>query len=258
MERPVKIAISGKGGVGKTTIAALVCKAFQEKGYRVLAVDADPAMGLASALGFPPTIPLTPLADMKELIAERTGVMPGSPAPFFTLNPHVADLPETLCKEHNGIKLLVMGSVRQGGGGCLCPEGALLRALVQHLLLSHNEAIIMDMEAGLEHLGRSTAQAVDRMLIVVEPGRRSIDTALNIKRLAADIKINRTGLIANKVRNDTDRQFVTAAAEGWEPLAVFPFDATLLQADMMRLPPWQFSPTSLEIARALADMCDVP
>jgi len=253
-ERGIKIAVSGKGGVGKTTLAALLCRALCDRGYRVLAVDADPAGGLGAALGFPDDKIPTPLSEMQELIAERTGVKPGNSGALFKLNPQVADLPETLCREHNGLRLLVMGTVQQGGGGCLCPEGALLRALVQHLFLYRHEAIVMDMEAGLEHLGRATAQAVDQLLIVVEPGQRSIDTAKKIQKLAADIGLASVSLIANKLRHDADRQFITTALEGCELRGLVPFDERLLTADMCRKPPWELSQSSLETARVIADI----
>lgn len=253
MGEAVKIAVSGKGGVGKTTIAALLCRAMQERGYRVLAVDADPAGGLGSALGLSEEELPIPLSEMKDLIAERTGVRPGSQGTLFTLNPRVDDLPEKISRELGGIRVLAMGTVKKGGGGCLCPEATLLRALVQHLFLQRNEAVIMDMEAGLEHLGRATAEAVDRLLVVVEPGMRSIDTALRIKRLAADIHITRISIAANKIRNDDDRHFIAEAITECDIAVYFPYDERLLQADMKRLPPWKLSPSALDVARAFAD-----
>lgn len=253
MDSGIKIAISGKGGVGKTTLAALLCKAFREKGYSVLAVDADPASGLPAALGFSESETPAPITALKDLIAERTGVQPGSIGPLFTLNPRVDDLPEKLCAEHDGIRLLIMGTVQRGGAGCLCPEGALLRALVQHLILYRREAVIMDMEAGLEHLGRATAQAVHRLLVVVEPGMRSIETARTILRLAADIHLRPPGLIANKLRSEDDRRFIEEALQGRTIVGQLLFDDELLTADMRRLPPWVASPASLATARGIAD-----
>lgn len=253
MGKAVKIAVSGKGGVGKTTIAVLLCRALQERGYKVLAVDADPAGGLGSALGISEEELPIPISEMKDLIAERTGTQPGSSGTLFTLNPRVDDLPERLCRDIDGLKVLVMGTVQKGGGGCLCPEGALIRALVQHLFLQRNEAVVMDMEAGLEHLGRATAEAVDRLLIVVEPGMRSIETAMKIQRLAADIHIPRINIVANKIRNDDDLQFITGAATGCEIAAYFPYDDRLLYADMKRRPPWELSRSSLDVARTFAD-----
>ena len=253
MAPSIKLAVSGKGGVGKTTVAALLCKAFTDKGFTVLAVDADPVASLPAALGFPENRQITPLVEMKELIEDRTGAKPGTTGSFFKLNPKVDDLPEKLWQEINGIKLLLMGTVKQGGGGCICPESTLLKNMIHNLLLFRNEAVIMDMEAGIEHLGRATAQAVDRLIIVVEPGKRSIETAFKIKNLAADIKLTKISLIANKVRSSDDMRFITSAAAGFDLLGFLPFDDSIMEADMQRLPPWELSPSSLGIARELAD-----
>ena len=253
MKNAIKLAITGKGGVGKTTISALLCKAFSEKGYKVLAVDSDPSANLSSALGFAEDIQITPLVDMKELIEERTGAASGSMGGFLKLNPRVDDIPEQLCKEINGIKLLVMGTVKKGGGGCLCPENIILKAMVQNLLLQRKEVVVMDMEAGIEHLGRATAQAVDQLIVVVEPGKRSIDIAYRIKSLADDIKLSQIALIANKIRGDEDKSFLQKNTPGLTMLGFMPFDDGILKSDMNREPPWIMSPQSLEEMRNIAE-----
>ena len=250
--QPLKLAITGKGGVGKTTVAALLCRAFADMGYSVLAVDADPDANLASALGFTEDIPITPLVAMKELIEERTGAKAGSTGGFFKLNPKVDDLPEMLWQEKNGIRLMLMGTVKQGGGGCICPESAVLKALMAHLLVYRNEAVILDMEAGIEHLGRATARAVDRLIIVVEPGKRSIDTALKIVDLARDIGLNAVSLIANKIRSDQDRDFIMNSAGGLPVIGFLPFEEAFMKADMLRMPSWEADPLCLARCRDIA------
>ncbi|MFH1230474.1 MAG: AAA family ATPase, partial [Planctomycetota bacterium] len=180
----MKIAITGKGGVGKTTVASLLAKAWVQDGYKVLAIDADPVASLGEALGFPESDKIIPLSEMSELIEERTGAKPGTLGQMFKLNPRVDDLTDKIAYLHNGIRLLVMGGVKTGGSGCVCPESSLIKSLIRHLLLDRDERVIIDMEAGIEHLGRSTADAVDYMIIIVEPGLRSIHTAQRIKILA--------------------------------------------------------------------------
>ena len=186
----MKIAVSGKGGVGKTTFASLLIRAFNEQGKHVLAIDADPDANLAAALGIADADKITPISEMKELVAERTETQPGTIGGYFKLNPKVDDLPEALSARLENIKLMRLGGVKKGGAGCICPESTLLRALITHVVLARDEVVVMDMEAGIEHLGRATAQAVDKLIVVVEPGRRSIDTARNIQRLASEIHLN--------------------------------------------------------------------
>jgi CO dehydrogenase maturation factor len=190
----MKIAISGKGGVGKTTLCALLAKEAASQGKRVFAVDADPNPTLALALGFPEEI--TPLVELQDLMEERLGSLEG----FLRLNPKVDDIPERFAYEKDGIKLLVMGPIRQGGGGCACPQNTFLKSLLQHLVLERDELILLDFEAGLEPLGRATAQGVDALLIVVEPDGGSIVTARRIYILAQQLGIKRIFAVANKIR----------------------------------------------------------
>ncbi len=204
----MKVALSGKGGVGKTLLASYLCRIFSDSGYSVLAIDADPNATLAATLGFPHPEKIVPISQMKDLIAERTGSTPGKTEVFFKLNPKVEDLPEKYWEQYNGIKLMVMGQVKKGGGGCYCADNVLLRALVNHILLDRHEVIIMDMEAGIEHLSRGTASAVNKLIIVVEPGRRSLETAATVKRLANDIGLDNIGIVANKIHSEAEKEFI--------------------------------------------------
>ena len=228
----MKIAVSGKGGVGKTTLSAFLCRWFADRGHTVLAIDADPASNLGMALAIPGAENLPPITEMKDLISERTGARPGSMGGFFKLNPKVDDLPEKIALKQGNIRLLVMGGVKQGGSGCLCPENAMLKSLVAHLMLSRGEVVIMDMAAGIEHLGRGTAQAVDRLIVVVEPGRRSLDVARRIRNLAADIGVTTFAVVGNKVRGPEDRHFLERALEGFPLLGFIPYDQQIIQADL--------------------------
>ncbi len=232
----MKIAVSGKGGVGKTTLSSLLARYWARNGYRVLAVDADPDANLGSALGID-TSGIVPVAKMEDLITERTGLRPGTVGGFFKMNPKVDDLPEALGREKDGVRLLIMGTVKKGGGGCICPESVLLKALVSHLVLYEKDLVIMDMEAGIEHLGRGTAQGVDRLVIVVEPGRRSIETATKVRQLTKDIGLHKVAAVGSKVRNSDQEQFLLKNLDGIELIGILPFSEEIAQADLESRPP---------------------
>ena len=250
-----KIAISGKGGVGKTTLAALLAYIFTQQGYTVFAIDADPNANLGSALGFPAELMahITPIADMKELIAERTGAQPGLSGGYFRLNPQVDDIPDRFSAQHRGIRLLVMGTVRGPGAGCMCPENALLRTLVAHLLLQREEMVILDMVAGLEHLGRGTAGAVDLLIGVVEPGRRSIQTARRIIKLASDLGISQYVVVGNKLRDGRDRALIEEALGEVPILGFLSYDPQAIEADLEEEAAFDRAPRLVAQARRIAD-----
>ena len=231
----MKIAISGKGGVGKTLLSSLLSKLFAESGYSVLAIDADPDSNLAASLGFPCAEEITPISEMEELVEERTGAKPGQMAPYFKLNPKVDDLPENYSVKHDGIRLMVMGRIKRGGTGCYCPEGSLLQALLSHLLVIRNEVVILDMEAGIEHLGRATATAVDKLIVVVEPGRRSIETARRVDELAKDIGLQDIAVVGNKIRSQSEKEFLLTNLSDFEFLGFIPYDQAVVDADLANL-----------------------
>ena len=228
----MKLAIVGKGGVGKTTLAAALARRFAGLGRPVVAVDADPDGNLASALGIPEDRVPSPIAQMRELILERTGAKDDGAGLMFKLNPKVDDLPERFSVEAGGVRLLVLGTVESGGKGCMCPEGAVLKSLLQHLLLRVGEEVILDMEAGLEHMGRASARGVDAMITVVEPGMRSVNTATRIARLAEDIGIQRTFVVANKVGQQHEREMLERALSGQIVIGMLPYCAKLARADL--------------------------
>jgi CO dehydrogenase maturation factor len=232
MTGAIKIAVSGKGGVGKTTVAALLVRHLAASGKRVLAIDADPVASLGGALGIKDHEKIQPIADMKDLIFERTGAKPGTMGGFFKMNPKVDDIPEKLAARQDNIHLMVMGTVDHGGSGCVCPESVLLKNLVQHLLLYEDDALVLDMEAGVEHLGRATAKAVGLMLVVVEPGARSIQAARMIRGLAADIGLLSLAVVANKVRGPEDEAAIEKALAGFDILGYLHYDPKLVEADL--------------------------
>lgn len=203
-----KIAVTGKGGAGKSTIAAAMAVALKNKGKNVWVLDCDPDANLATILGYPYPEKLQPIAELKEIIKERTGAKGDGSAGFFKMNPQVDDIPSKFSVEHNGVHLMLMGKMKPAKGGCFCPENAFAKSLISHLLLKENEVVIMDMEAGIEHLSRGTASSVDVMLIVTEPSFSSIETTKRILTLAKQLNIKKVLIIANKIRNDKDRDFV--------------------------------------------------
>jgi CO dehydrogenase maturation factor len=229
----MKIAISGKGGVGKTTLAGVMARILAEQGKKVLAIDADPDSNLASAIGLPKDIlpKLSPIASMTSLIEERTGAKKGTFGALFKLNPKVDDLPDAMGVTYQGVKLLLLGCIPQGGGGCFCPENVLLKNLVRHLLVQREEALIVDMEAGLEHLGRGSTGYVDALIIVVEPGQRAINTARQIKKLGEDLHIKNIMIVGNKINSDQDRQIIEENLTEFPVLGHMSFNPKVLQAD---------------------------
>ncbi|MEO2240983.1 MAG: AAA family ATPase [Euryarchaeota archaeon] len=194
----MKLGIVGKGGVGKTTIAATLAKLLAERGHEVLAVDADPDPDLAYSMGLDE--PPTPIVEREGLIRERTGAPPGATfGPLFRVNPRVSDLPDRLAVEvEPGLRLLVVGRVEDAGEGCFCPAAALARRLIRHVVADRGEAIVVDTDAGLEHFGRRVLEAVDWIVIVCEPSVKSFKNARESARLARRLGVDRLALVRNK------------------------------------------------------------
>ncbi len=239
----MKIAITGKGGVGKTTISALLSYIYASGGKKVIAVDADPDANLAAAIGISKQEleKIRPIAEMAELVEERTGAKPGTIGGMFKLNPKVNDIPEAFGYSIDGITLLIMGKSKNASSGCYCPESALLRRLLKHLMLERDEIVIVDMEAGIEHITRGTAEGVDAFIVVVEPGQRSLQTAITVKKLAKGLGIKEVFLIANKVRNEDDISFIKNALKGIEFLGSMSFNNDIMESDIKGLPSYKAS-----------------
>jgi CO dehydrogenase maturation factor len=219
----MKIAVAGKGGVGKTTFSGTLARIFSERGYQVLAIDADPSMNLHTSLGLENP---TPVFKLKDVIEERAVIAPG----IFNLNPKVDDIPELYASKGENIKLLVMGTIEKGGEGCICPESSFLKALIRHVILKRKELLVLDTEAGVEHLGRKVAEGFDMMLVLTEPSVKAVETANRIYGLSKDIGIKRIYGIGNKTRDRDDEKFI-AENLAFPLLGFIPYDKTVLVAD---------------------------
>ncbi len=236
----MKIAISGKGGTGKTTVAGVMARILGQRGKKVIAIDADPDSNLASAIGIDEESVkgVKPLAAMEEFIAERTGSKKGQYGAFFQLNPRVDDIPERFSLVKDGVKLLVLGNIPQGGGGCFCAENALLRSLLSYVIIERNEYVIVDLEAGLEHLGRGTTEYIDALIVVVEPGRRSFQTARQVRKLADDIGIKKVYIVGNKIADGQDEALIRDNLEGLPLLGFLSLNDRIIEADKRGMSPY--------------------
>ena len=252
----MKIAVTGKGGVGKTTLSSTLARLYAAEGRTVLAADVDPDANLGLALGLTPeeVNKIVPVAKMKELAKERTAANQSNT--FYKLNPQVSDLPDKLSKDINGVKLLVMGTIDTGGTGCVCPEHVMLKSILSSLVFRKDDVVVMDMEAGLEHLGRGTASMMDQFIVVIEPGARSVQTYRNVKRLANDLGIKRVRVVANKVRDEKDEEFIKNSIPAEDLLGCIHYNLEIMDADRNGKSPYDFSPTAIEEIRKIKAILD--
>lgn len=252
----MKIAVTGKGGVGKTTFAATLARLYADEGRPVLAADVDPDANLGLALGFPEDVldSIVPISKMRKLVEERTGATPDNR--FYKLNPKVDDIPDAYGKVCNGVKLLVLGTVETGGGGCVCPEHVMLKRIISNMVLRREDVVIMDMEAGLEHLGRGTTEGVDRFIVVIEPGARSVQTYKNVKRLAHDLGVAQVQVVANKVRGEEDEEFIRSRIPEEDLLGFIHYNEEVIDADRKGCSPYDFSKAATDEIRKIKEKID--
>ena len=252
----MKVAITGKGGVGKTTFAACLARLYADEGRKVLCADVDPDANLGLALGFTEEdlAKITPITEMKALIQQRTEA--DQFERYFKINPKVDDLPDMLAQEVNGVKLLLMGTVKTGGAGCVCPEHVILKRLLSHMIVQRDEVVIMDMEAGLEHLSRGTTDMVDQFIVVVEPGARSIQTYHSVQRLAADLGVRKVSVVANKVRDESDEEFIREQVPEEDLLGMIHYSGKVSDADRRCASPYDIATETVEEIRAIKNKID--
>ncbi len=252
----MKVAITGKGGVGKTTLSSILARLYADEGRTVLAADVDPDANLGLALGLTQeeVDQIVPISKMRTLAEERTGAT--GAGKFYKLNPYVADIPDLYAKDVDGVKLLVMGTVDVGGSGCVCPEHVMLKSILSAMTYRKDDVVIMDMEAGLEHLGRGTAANMDQFIVVIEPGARSVQTYRNVKRLAADLGVKQVRVVANKVRDSSDEEFIRSTIPEEDLLGIIHYSSQIIEADRQGKSPYDFSPAAIDEIRKIKAILD--
>lgn len=252
----MKIAVTGKGGVGKTTLSSTLARMYAAENRRVLAADVDPDanLGLALGLSADEVNSIVPISKMRKLVEERTGANEANK--FYCLNPEVSDIPDMFSKDIGGVKLLVMGTVETGGSGCVCPEHVMLKQIISNLVVFRDDVVILDMEAGLEHLGRGTADFVDMFIAVVEPGERSVQTYHKIKKLAADLGVKKVNVVANKIRDEQDAEFIKDRIPAEDLLGMLSYNPEIIDADRRGAAPYDTSMTAVAEISAIKGEID--
>ncbi len=252
----MKIAVTGKGGVGKTTFAATLARMYANEGKNVFAADADPDANLGLALGFSEEEldEIVPITKMRKLVEERTGADQFNKV--FIMNPKVDDIPDTYAKTCNGVKLLVLGTVDTANSGCVCPEHVILKRIISHLVLRSQDVVLLDMEAGLEHLARGTTAGMDQFIVVIEPGARSIQTYKNVKRLAEGLGVKQVGVVANKVRNEADEEFIRSRIPAEDLLGFIHYNSEVIDADRQGSSPYDFSEKLIQEIQIIKEKID--
>jgi CO dehydrogenase maturation factor len=253
----MKIAVTGKGGVGKTTFAAVLSRLYAEEGKNVLCADVDPDANLGLALGFTEEelSGIVPISDMKDLARERTEANEFNT--FFKINPKVDDLPDKLAIEKNGVKLLIMGTIKTGGSGCVCPEHVLIKRLLGHMIVARDEVVVLDMEAGLEHLARGTTDFVDCFIVVIEPGARSVQTYHSVQRLAGDLGVKQVLVVANKVRDEKDEAFIRDKIPAEDLLGMIHYDPDVGEADRLGESPYVTAKNTVKEIQAIKNKMEI-
>lgn len=254
----MKIAVTGKGGVGKTTLSATLARLYAEENRSVLAADVDPDANLGLALGFTQEEldSITPISKMRDLVEERTGASSDNMGKFFRINPKVDDIPDKYAKTCNGVKLLVLGTVETANSGCVCPEHVMLKRIISHLMIQNDDVVVLDMEAGLEHLARGTTEDMDQFIVVIEPGARSVQTYKNVKRLAMDLGVTKVNVVANKVRNEADEQFIRDNIPNEDLLGMIHYNEDVINADRQGKSPYDISKEATDEIRKIKEKID--
>lgn len=242
----MKIAVSGKGGVGKTLVSGTLASFFAQKGFKVMAIDADPSPNLALTLGISveEANMIVPISENAELLESKTKTdFPGVFKLHFTVDDIIED---NGMKSPYGVNLLVMGTVKSAGSGCACGANAVVRELLRYLIVDRDEIVVVDMEAGVEHMGRGTASQVDIMIIVADSSRKSLEIAKKLSGFAHQAGINNVFVVGNRVRDPEEKELITDFTEknGLPLLALIPYDDIIVKADRVGEPPLKYAETS--------------